>query len=322
MKIAILGMGAYGIALAKVFYKNENDVVIWTKFKEELESVEIIRENRAVLPGVKIPTKIKLTCNMQKCVENADIIVVAIPMNAVRNVLKDLHEFLDKKQVVCLVTKGIEEGSGEFVSNIAQEELEGTNNICMLSGPSIASELADGSDIGLNVASPSNFAILTVKVCLENENIVVIPLNDMIGIQVASAVKNVFAIFCGYADAKGYSDSLKAALLSKLIKDMRLLIKYFGGNDDTLFEYAGLGDMLLTCMSSKSRNYTFGKMLGSGYKYDNIFKKMNVTTVEGISTLNILHKMLVQKNVKVKSINTLYDIIYNGYEINNILKDI
>ena len=289
MKIAILGMGAYGIALAKVFYKNENDVVIWTKFKEELESVEIIRENRAVLPGVKIPTKIKLTCDMQKCVENADIIVVAIPMNAVRNVLKDLHEFLDKKQVVCLVTKGIEEESGEFVSNIAQEELEGTNNICMLSGPSIASELADGSDIGLNVASPSNFAILTVKVCLENENIVVIPLNDMIGIQVASAVKNVFAIFCGYADAKGYSDSLKAALLSKLIKDMRLLIKYFGG---------------------------------SGYKYDNILKKMNVTTVEGISTLNILHKMLVQKNVKVKSINTLYDIIYNGYEINNILKDI
>ena len=166
----------------------------------------------------------------------------------------------------------------------------------------------------------------SLRICQEyadrNENIVVIPLNDMIGIQVASAVKNVFAIFCGYADAKGYSDSLKAALLSKLIKDMRLLIKYFGGNDDTLFEYAGLGDMLLTCMSSKSRNYTFGKMLGSGYKYDNILKKMNVTTVEGISTLNILHKMLVQKNVKVKSINTLYDIIYNGYEINNILKDI
>lgn len=322
MKIAILGMGAYGIALAKVFYKNDNEVVIWTKFREELESVEILRENRAVLPGVKIPSKIKLSCDMKKSVENADIVVVAIPMNAVREVLKILNEYLDKKQVVCLVTKGIEENTDKFVSEIAQEELSNNSNICMLSGPSIASELANNSQIALNIASLSNFAILTVKVCLENENIIVIPSNDMIGIQVASAVKNIFAIFCGYAEGKEYSDSLKAALLCKLISDMRIIIKYFGGKESTLFEYAGLGDMLLTCMSNKSRNYTFGKFLAKGYKYDKILNEMKVSTVEGVASLNCLYSILQRKNVKVKSINVLYSIVYKGDKVENILKDI
>ena len=115
MKIGILGMGAYGIALANVFYKNENDVCIWTKFKEELENVSLTRENSAVLPGVKISKKIELTDNIQKCVQGMDIIVVAIPMNALRNVLKELANYLDSKQVVCLVTKGIEEKTSKFV---------------------------------------------------------------------------------------------------------------------------------------------------------------------------------------------------------------
>ena len=106
MKVAILGMGAYGIALSKIFYKNENDVSIWTKFRDELDSVKLKRENSAVLPGVKIPKEIELTCDMTKCINKADIIVVAIPMNALREVLKELNEVVQKEQVICLVTKG------------------------------------------------------------------------------------------------------------------------------------------------------------------------------------------------------------------------
>ena len=323
MKIGVLGMGAYGIALANVFYKNENDVCIWTKFKEELDSVSLIRENAAVLPGVKIPKRIELTDNIEKCVLEKDIIVVAIPMNALRDVLKELANYLDSKQVVCLVTKGIEEKTSKFVFEVAGDELN-TKNICMLSGPSIAIELANFSPTGFVVVSKSEFANLTVKVCLENRDLIVNTSQDVIGIEVTSAVKNVFAILCGYVHGseRKYSDSLKAAILSKLVTELDKLIGLFGGEKETFLGYAGLGDMLLTCTSDKSRNYTFGKLIGEGNKKSEAMKLMNVKTVEGLPTLEIIYKMLQEKNYKVNSINVLYDIVYKNKKVDNILKEI
>lgn len=324
MKISVLGMGAYGIALGKVFYNNENQVSIWTKFKEELDSVSLIRENVSVLKGVKIPKAIELTDDIRKSVGQADIVVVAIPMNAVRQVLKELNEILEEKQVVCLVTKGIEEETGKFVSEIAEEELNGHKNICMLSGPSIAKEIAEGTSTGFVVASDYEFSAFSVKVCLENQNIVVDLSKDLIGVQVASAVKNVFAILCGMLEGmdKNHSDSLRAAVLSKLVFDLQNIIRYFGGKEETFISFAGLGDMLLTCMSNKSRNYTFGKLIGEGKTAEEALKVMNVTTIEGLSTLRILYEILQDKNLKIKSINTLYDIVYKSKKIDNILKNI
>lgn len=324
MKISILGMGAYGIALGKVFHNNENKVSIWTKFKEELDSVSLVRENVSVLKGVKIPKAIELTDNMSKSVEQADIVVVAIPMNAVRQVLKELSEIIEDKQVVCLVTKGIEEETGKFVSEIAEEELKGHKNICMLSGPSIAQEIAEGASTGFVIASEYEFASLSVKVCLENKNIVVDISKDLMGVQVASAVKNVFAILCGMLEGmdKKCSDSLRAAVLSKLVFDLQKIIIYFGGMEETFVGFAGLGDMLLTCMSNKSRNYTFGKLLGEGKSTNSALKSMNVSTIEGLTTLNILYKILQDKNLKVKSIDTLYNIVYKDKKIDNVLKNI
>lgn len=321
MKVAILGMGAYGIALSKIFYKNENDVSIWTKFRDELDSVKLKRENSAVLPGVKIPKEIELTCDMTKCINKADIIVVAIPMNALREVLKELNEVVQKEQVICMVTKGIESQTGKFVFDIASEELE-NKNICMLSGPSIANEIASSSVVGMSVASLSNYSNLTLKVCLENNEFIISTTDDVVGVQVASSIKNVFAILCGYMNGRKFPDSLKAAVLSKLIADMRSLIVYFGGKEETLFSYAGLGDMLLTCMSNKSRNYTFGTLIGEGATPNVALKNMQVKTVEGLATLEILYKVLQEKNVKIKSIETLYNIVYKGIKVENILKNI
>ncbi len=232
-----------------------------------------------------------------------------------------MNKFIDDKHAICLVTKGIEENTGKFISQIAEEELS-TKNICMLSGPSIAKELANGSKIGMVVASNSNYAKLTVKVCMENEDIIINSIDDIMGVQVASAAKNVFAIFCGILDGKKETDSLRAAVLSKLIVDLKDIIITFGGKEETLFSYAGLGDMLLTCMSDKSRNYTFGKLIGENMTPNKALKEMNAKTVEGLSTLEILYLMLKDKNIKIKSISTLYEIIYKGKNIENILKSI
>lgn len=132
MKIAILGVGAYGIALAKVFFKNDNKVSMWSKFKEETESILLNRENKRVLPGIKIPKDIEITSDLKACVDRAKIIVLAVPTNAVRDVAKELALVLKDGQIICLVSKGIEKSTNKLLSEVVYEETK-SENICMLS---------------------------------------------------------------------------------------------------------------------------------------------------------------------------------------------
>ena len=319
MKIAVLGLGAYGIALASVFYENDNKVSMWSKFKDEVDIVKLKRENINVFPGVKIPKGIEITDNMKECVEGAKIIVLALPMAGVRVVCKELVNYLTDDQVLCLVTKGIEQTTNKFVSEGVYEET-GCENICMLSGPSFAIDLVKNNETGLIVASESNIAQITLKVCLENERINVSISKDIKGVQVAAASKNVFAIIMGFLEGKKLSDSTKAAVLACLANDLRIMIEILGGKAHTIFSYAGLGDLLLTCMSSKSRNFTFGKYLGSGYTVEEALKQMNTQTVEGLFALDSINKLLKEKEVTINSIDTLYKIIYENLKVDKVLR--
>ena len=132
MKIAILGVGAYGIALAKVFFKNDNKVSMWSKFKEETDSILLNRENKRVLPGIKIPKDIEITSDLKACVDRAKIIVLAVPTNSVRDVAKELSLVLKEDQIICLVSKGIEKSTNKLLSEVVYEETK-SEKICMLS---------------------------------------------------------------------------------------------------------------------------------------------------------------------------------------------
>lgn len=321
MKIAILGVGAYGLALAKVFNSNKVDVTSWTKFKEEFDLVNLKRENPGILPGVKVPDEIKITTNLNEAIKEAKIIILAVPMKAVRKVARELKDIIDESQILCIVSKGIEQETNKLMSEVVFEETN-HENICMISGPSFAKEIAHGGSTGFVVASPVEESCEMLKSYLENDNIIVTTTKDLIGVQVASACKNVFAIFMGYVDSMGLSDSTRASVLTILVNDLRLIVEILGGKQRTIFTFAGIGDMLLTCMSSKSRNYTFGNYLGQGFSMKDAFDKMETTTVEGIYTLESLMEMLKEKEVEVKSIKLLYDIIYNNIKIGNVLKDI
>ena len=190
----------------------------------------------------------------------------------------------------------------------------------MLSGPSFAIDLVKNNETGLIVASESNIAQITLKVCLENERINVSISKDIKGVQVAAASKNVFAIIMGFLEGKKLSDSTKAAVLACLANDLRIMIEILGGKAHTIFSYAGLGDLLLTCMSSKSRNFTFGKYLGSGYTVEEALKQMNTQTVEGLFALDSINKLLKEKEVTINSIDTLYKIIYENLKVDKVLR--
>jgi len=317
MKISILGTGAYGIALAKVLHSNNNNVNMWTKYVEELDSLLLSRQNKRLLPGIMIPKGIIMSTDLEKNIHNSTIIVIAVPMNAVREVSKQLAKYLKEDQIVCIVTKGIEVGTGKRMSEIVKEETD-SDKICMLSGPSFAIELANNNELGLVAASKNMDLCYTLKEVFENDKITISVTDDIAGVEICSSAKNAFAIIMGMLQEK--SDSTKATMLTILLNDLRLVCEVLGGKANSIFTFAGIGDFLLTCMNIKSRNYTFGTLIAKGNNTEKAFEIMGLTTVEGIYSLNSIYDMLKDRKIEIKSINTLYNILYNDGAKEDILK--
>ena len=320
MKVSILGMGAFGIALTKILNKDIK-ISMWTNFEDELKSVELKRENPVVLPEVKIDKKVELTTNLEKCVKNSNIIFIAVPAIAVREVASKLQEYIDKEQIICILTKGIEKITNMFMVDVIKECID-TDNICVFAGPSFAIEVANKSNIGMVIASEKEECRNKVLQVINQENACITQTSDVLGVEICSAVKNVFAIICAMLDGMNEADSTRAAVITNLINDFRLIMGVLGGKETTIYSYAGIGDLLLTCTSPKSRNYTFGKFLGQGMNTTEALNNMQVKTVEGLYTLDAIFSILKQKKVVINSINLLYDVVYNGKKVDNLLKEI
>ena len=320
MKVSILGMGAFGIALTKILNKDIK-ISMWTNFEDELKSVELKRENPVVLPEVKIDKKVELTTNLEKCVKNSNIIFIAVPAIAVREVASKLQEYIDKDQVICILTKGIEKSTNMFMVDVIKECID-TDNICVFAGPSFAIEVANRANIGMVIASEKEECRNKVLQVINQENACITQTSDVLGVEICSAAKNVFAIICAMLDGMNESDSTRAAVITNLINDFRLIMGVLGGKETTIYSYAGIGDLLLTCTSPKSRNYMFGKFLGQGMNTTEALNNMQVKTVEGLYTLDAIFSILKQKKVVINSINLLYDVVYNGKKVDNLLKEI
>ena len=320
MKVSILGIGAFGIALTKII-KKDIKISMWTNFEDELKSIELKRENSVVLPDVKIDSKIELTTDMKKSVKNADVIFIAVPAVAVREVSNLLKEYITGEQTICILTKGIEKTTNMFMLDIVKEVIV-TDNICVLAGPSFAIDVANGGNIGLTLASENDESKYKIESLIKETNICITKTSDVIGVEISSAIKNVFAIICGMVEGRRESDSTRAAVLTVLLNDFRLAMGVLGGRETTIYSFAGIGDFLLTCMCSKSRNYTFGKYLGQGMNLEEALNSMHVKTIEGLYTLDAAYDILKKKQIKINSITLIYDVIYNNRKVENLLKEI
>ncbi len=317
MKVSIIGTGAFGIALAKVLHFNNNEVNMYTKFQEEVDILLLKRENKRLLPGVILPNDIVISTDLENLIQDSKIVVIAVPMNAVREVSKELVKYLKEEQIVCIVTKGIEVKTGKLMSEVVKEET-GNDNICMLSGPSFAIDLANNSKLGLVAASKKIDTCFTIKEAFENDNITISETEDIAGIEICASAKNTFAIIMGMFDSE--NESTKATMLTILLNDLRLICEVLGGKSNSVFTYAGIGDFLLTCMNTKSRNYTFGTLIAKGMTKKEAFETMCITTVEGIYSLESIYNILKDKIIDIKSIDILYNILYNGADTKEIYK--
>ena len=317
MNIAILGTGAYEIALALMFYKNNNSIKMWTKFKEEKDSILKNRINEKVLPNVKIPEDIIISNNFEKVVEDANLIVIAVPAAFVDDVIIKLKEYIKKDQYVLLASKGIERDSCLFVGDIFNKHIK-TKKYAIVSGPSFAIDIVTNCPIGLTIASKSKKTIKLVKSCLESDTLKLRSTTDIIGVEICGSIKNVIAIAAGILDGMGYPESTQAMFITESLHDIKELINKLGGDKKTILSFAGFGDLLLTATSKKSRNFSYGYMIGKKEDKNKIDEYVKNTTIEGLYTIKSIYKLLKNKKVRIPIINLIYDIIENKKEVEKL----
>lgn len=310
MKIGLFGCGAYGMALSSILIENNCEITMWTKFEEEKRLLETTRKNKKLLPDFELSKSVAITTDIETCIKDKDLLIIAIPAAYIDGLAIAMKPYV-KGNDILIATKGIEQETGLFINQILEKHLD-TKNIAVISGPTFAVDLISKMPAGLTVASKKKNTIEKTRKALQNRYIKLCETDDIIGVEACGAIKNVIAISSGILDGLGANNSTIAMLLTEVIHDMEEIIRAFRGDEKTVLTFAGFGDLLLTATSTKSRNYTFGKLLGEKKNRVVIDEYLKTTTVEGFYTLTSIYKLLKNKNINIPIIDLIYDIVVVG----------
>lgn len=306
MKVGVLGAGAFGLALSHILVKNKVTVEMWTHNEEEVNVLDIKRISKK-LDGYKIPKEIKFSTNLEETVNGKDLIVMAIPAFAFEDVTKQLTKYIKKNQPVLIATKGIQQNTCLFLNDVFAKYLK--NSVAVISGPTFAVDMIKDAPIGFSMATKSHKTEMVIRKCFENSTTKFRRTRDITGIEICGSIKNVMAIASGMLEGMGVTDSTRALFLTESMNDIKELIDALGGKKKSILSFAGFGDILMTCTSKNSRNFSFGYLIGSGASKKEIDKYLENTTVEGMYTLKSIHKLVRRKKVKMPIINLIHDII-------------
>lgn len=317
MNITILGAGAYALGLALRFNKNNNKIVIWSALKEEINILTKTRKNKKALPGVKMPNNFIYTENAEKAMDGSDIVVIAVATKFLSSVCDIIKPYAKDKHIV-IASKGIEQDTNKFASDIVKTKLK-TKKLCTISGPSFAKDMARDELVGLSLATTNNKTRQIVIKALSSDTLKIRVTKDFLGVELCGTMKNVIAITSGMLDGMKVSESTKAMFLTESINDTRKLIRKLGGNEKTIMSFAGFGDILLTCTSESSRNYSFGKLLGSGVPKKELDEYLKNNTVEGLYTLKSVYGLIKSKRISIPFIDFVYDVVFGHRSFSDII---
>lgn len=319
MKVTILGTGAYGLALCSMLYENKCDITLWTAFKEEKEMLIKERRNITRLPEYIIPDDIKITTSLKDSIKDSELIIITVPAPIVDNVSNKLKDIIKKNQHICIASKGIEQDTCLFVCDVLNKYIK-TNKLAVISGGSFAVDIIKKVPIGLSLATTNKKTEEIVKQALQNRYLKLRTTKDIIGVEICGSIKNVIAIASGMIDGMNLPESSKAMFITESLHDIKKLINALGGSKKTILSFAGFGDLLLTCTSTKSRNFTLGYLIGSKKDKKIIDEYINNNTIEGLYTLKSIYKLLNNKKVDMPIIDLIYDIIYNDKKPEDLIE--
>ena len=305
LKVTVLGSGGWGMALGIAAFNNGCKVTLWSPFEKEVEMLRELRTNEKLLKGIYLPEDIDITDDMS-CVEGSTVTIIATPSTAVRSVAEKLKNYNDFG-IVVNVSKGLEKGSLKRLSQVISEEIP-YSPVVVLSGPSHAEEVARNIPTSLVAASKSLPAAQAVQNIMCNENLRIYTSNDLAGVELGGALKNVIAVAAGVCDGLGLGDNTKAALITRGLAEMARLGVCLGAKEYTFSGLTGIGDLVVTCTSQHSRNNRFGFKVGSGVPIEQAL--IEVGTVEGYYAAEMANALSVKYNIEMPIINECYSILY------------
>ncbi|MGB9749708.1 MAG: NAD(P)H-dependent glycerol-3-phosphate dehydrogenase [Caldisericia bacterium] len=308
MNIAVIGGGGWGTALALHLFRNKNNITLWLHSEETLKIVEKNRENIYYLPGFLLPNEIKLTNNLKEAIFNVEIVILVVPSQHLRDVIKDLSSEDVRNKLFLIASKGLEIKSGKRMSEVFKEELKSVD-FAVLSGPNFSKEVALRIPTSSVVASYDEKISNTFQRLLTNDYFRVYTSIDIIGVEFGGSMKNCLAIAAGISDGLGYGSNTKASLITRGLKEMIRVGKKHGANEETFYGISGIGDLVATSFSNLSRNRWLGEMIGKGIKFKYILDSTR-QVIEGVYTTKVIYEN--NKDLYLPIINEVYNILYEN----------
>lgn len=317
--IMILGSGGFGASLAVMLHKYGDKVCMWSKYQEEIDEIRKHGENKKLLPGVAIDSSIELTTDLGQC-KDKKVIILAVPSFAVRAVAHSIKDLVSPNAIIVNVGKGFEENTLMRLSEVIKQELP-NNDIVVLSGPSHAEEIARGVPTTIVAACENRQSAEHIQDLLMNTNLRVYVNDDIIGVELGGALKNIIAVCAGVCDGLGLGDNTKAALITRGLAEIARLGTAIGAQDETFTGLTGMGDLIVTCTSMHSRNRRCGIFIGQGLTADDAIKRVGMT-VEGIVATKAAYKLSQKYNIEMPITEQLYKVVTENKEIKTALNDL
>lgn len=315
--VVVLGGGSFGTAIANMSALNRLNTYLWMRDAERAETCQKTRENARYLPGYTLHDSLKISSDLEAVLALADFVFISVPSRSFRELARRISPLIKDGTPVISTTKGIEVESFKLMSQILQEEIPQAH-VGVLSGPNFAREMVKGQITGSVIASQHEHVQEAVQSIFSSSSYRVYRNADCFGVELAGALKNIYAIVSGMAEALGTGKNTQAMLLTRSLAEMGRFSRELGADPMTFLGLAGVGDLILTCTSDQSRNFRAGYALGQGKTLDEAIEEIG-QVVEGINTLKTVHKKAAEMGVYMPLVQGLYAIIFEGQNIRRVV---
>jgi glycerol-3-phosphate dehydrogenase (NAD(P)+) len=319
MYITVIGAGSWGTTLAVLLAEKDFDVSLWVYEEDLAEEINSTRVNSVYLPDVAIPESIVVTSDIESALSNARYAVSAVPTQFMRSVLAAAAPFVPERAVIINASKGIENETHLTCSSIIKETTNRT--VAVISGPSFAKEVVRRLPTAVTLASEDYGTCLLLQEVFTTSYFRVYTHHDITGIELGGALKNVMAIAAGISDGLGLGSSARSALITRALAEMTRLGVMMGANENTFYGLSGLGDLVLTCSSPLSRNYTVGLELGRGEKLADIVAKRK-SVAEGVATTRAAYELAGKYNTEMPIVSEVYSVLYGDKDPKRAVSDL
>ena len=319
MKAVVLGSGGWGTALSQVLCDNGHETYLWSHNPAKAEEMAKTREN-PLLKGVILPESLHITSDLS-CLEGADLVVSASPSFAVRETGRKMAPYLRPETILTSVSKGIERDTNLRMSEVLQEETHHICKVVALSGPSHAEEVGTRMPTGCVSACPDRTAARFVQDAFMNDYFRIYTSYDIIGVELAAALKNVVALSCGICTGLGFQDNTRALLMTRAMAEITRLGERMGGTRRTFGGLAGMGDLIVTCTSMHSRNNRAGILIGQGRTPQQAMEEVGAV-VEGYYAAESIHQLAEREGVDMPICRCAYEVLYHGKQVRDVVTEL